>query len=285
MKKTILLIIIASIVISGCTEILSEDELKQKIINANTNMESYTAEIQMTMNIKTSVMGNKININTITNSKGDIDRKNKKAKIKSSTESKEIGLNTQTESYIDNNFVYVKSSDVWVKMNLEDDLWTRQDQVEQVTTLMQTGTIMRLNDEKKDGKAYYLVKITPDLKKMFEVSLKQENFFAKYEKMNYEDMVKSYSMTIWVNKDTHIIERTRIEMTLLITSENIGEDDPEKVMESNIALNSIIDVTISNINKDLDIVIPSEALNAIDFTQMLKDQSTPIITDNTANVI
>lgn len=285
MKKTILLlIIVATILVSACTENLTEEELAQKIFEANSNMDSYTAEMIMTMNMKTSIIGNPIDMNSITTSKGDIDRLNKKAKIKSSIKAEEMGINIQTDSYVIDNFIYVKSMGNWIKMELNEDLWTQQDQVEQVTTLMDSGIIENLGEEKLNGESYYKVKITPDIKKMFEVSLKQENLFSNYESMNYEDMVKSYSMTIWVNKKSYIIEKTRTEMNLLMTSDNIGEEDPEKELESNIEMSTIIDVIISNINEEPDIVLPSEANDAIDYNEMFQDLKTPRITGNIAYV-
>lgn len=253
----------------GCSNQLTIEEIQSKLIQANSNFDSYSMDMKMTMNMVTEILEQKMNIKSEINSKGDIDRINKKMVLKGTVKSEVSGMKIEmdTETYVLNNYLYTKTRNMWMKMKLDKDIWTQQDQISQIIELVQSGSIERLKDETIDKTSYYVIKINPDLKKIVELTLKQQQQSELLnQNMDFGDMIKSYSSTVWVNKKTFIIEKSKGDMEMVMTPENMGKEDIKTAGE--IKMNSVVEMSISNINKDVTVVLPEEAENAKELTNI-----------------
>jgi len=262
-------ILLMGILLIGCSKELTTEEIQNKLIQANSNLNSYSVDMKMSMNMVTEMLGQQMNIKSDINSKGNIDRTNKKMVLKGTVKYDTSGMRTEmdTETYALDNYLYTKTMNMWMKMKLDKDIWTQQDQVSQIVELVQSGTIERLEDETIDKNPYYVIKINPDLKKVVELALQQQQQSELLnQNMDFGDMIKSYSSTIWVNKKTFVIEKSKTDMKMLMTPENMGKKGTTTSGE--IEMDSSVEIKISNINKDFVINLPEEAKDAMDLTEL-----------------
>ncbi len=272
-KIAILTLLAGILIFSGCT--ISDANLQQKIIEANTKLDYYTMDMDMDMATETEFLGQKMSIDTKMEATGKIDRPNKMMVMVSETTTEANGMENvmDSETYIIGDEVYTKVMGSWMKMEMQQDMWNTQDQIEQTTELIKSGTLERLKDQTLDGKSYYVVKIDPDVKKLTELVMKQQQDSPLMREMgeSIADMIKEYSAIIWVNKKTFIIEKTRTDMKMEITPEDVGAAEGA----SGVSMDFVVDASIYAVGKKPTITVPEEALNAMDisdFQQQMPSQ-------------
>ncbi len=272
LKMTILYFLIAGVLFSsGCTEELTTNEIQSRLIQANSGMSTYTIDMKMNMdmNMITDASDEPVAIRYDITTNGNIDRTNKKMALKGTVKSEIAGMTPRmnTETYLVDGYLYTKNQDTWIKMKFEDDTWARQDKIGELTELIESGSIERMNDESFGSNSYYVIKINPDLRKVAEDALKQQPQSTPVsQNINFEDIVKEYSSTIWLNKKTFVIEKSRTEIRMVMASEDIDADDALGTKSMEIA--SVIELSISNINEPVNIALPEEAQSAIDLADI-----------------
>ena len=250
----------------SCSSGLTPEQIQDRLIKANSNLNSYSIEMRMDMNIETDYMGKIMDVTSIVISEGLFDRQNKKMVMKGTvtSRSEDVQTDMETEAYIMDNFLYSKTMDIWMKMEMSNSIWSQQDQIEQTLELIKSGDLELLDEEKIDGKEYYVAKLNPDIKKILEIAFKNQEQQLSQLETDFEDMIEKYSATIWVNKDTFIIEKSRVEMTMNVESEEVAGDQSSGHME----LDSVVESKISNINLPVEITLPKEAENAQDLSEL-----------------
>ena len=272
LKLIVFCFLMGSVLFScGCTEELTNEEIKSKIIQVNSELKSYSMDVEISES-KT--------VQSI--SKVDIDRLNKrmasKGTIKFNVSAMELNVSgtmieANYEEYILDDYYYTKTIlGTWMKMNSDKMTWREQDRASQIIELIQSGTIERLEDETIDGNSYYVIKMNPDIKKVVQLYLNLEepldkSPYSSYSSIgltDFEDTIKSYSSIIWVNKDTFVIERSKTNMVRLIGG-SIDTNDTQSAGDD--YLDETVELKISNINKEFTITLPEEARDATDLTQ------------------
>jgi len=271
LKMIILYFLIAGILFSsGCTEELTTNEIQSSLIQANSGMSTYTIDMKMTMdmNMITGTSDNPVSIRYDITTNGDIDRTNKEMALKGTVKSEIAGMTPQmnTETYLVDNYLYTNNQDSWIKMKFEDDTWAQQDKMDEMTEMIESGNIERMEDESLNGNSYYVIKINPDLEKAAKHALNQQRTTSINPNINYKDLIEDYSSTVWVNKKTFIIEKSRTEIRMVMSAEDIDADNALGTKSMEIA--SVIELSISNINEPVTIILPEEAQNAIDIADM-----------------
>src|SRR3989344_4791709 len=163
----ILGIMLAALVFAaGCIENLSNEELKAKLIEANSNLDTYSFVIDMDIDMAMTSPLLNMNLNSKINSDGKVDQANKKMEMnmKMSYGGQGLNMDMDIKSYIDGDYMYMKMFNTWIKQSLTEgasDVWDDQNQAEQMLELVESGTIERLADESKNENDYYVLKILP----------------------------------------------------------------------------------------------------------------------------
>jgi len=289
-SKTIIfsILLISVILLSGCTGELSDEGIQAKLIEANTNLKSYSMDMKTELNMNMEMMGQKMDIKSEIDAQGKVDRINKKMSLKGTIKTDTLGMKMEMDMgiYAIDNYLYTKTMNVWIKQELNNDIWSSQDQIDQTIELVESGTIKRGEDESFNGNSYYVVNIRPDLKKVVEMALEeQQQSDLINQNMNFEDIIRAYASTIWINKKTFVMEKVKTDMKMVMTPENMGKEDMEEVGE--IVMDINVEATMSDIDKEFTITLPEEASDAIDMTKMQEDSSKDVkgISSVTGNVI
>lgn len=257
MKKTHLSIILLSVVISvflltSCETQLSDKELKARLIEANTGMDTYSMDMKVNMDMLMVINGQEQAITSQIDYKGKVDRINKKMAMTGTGtfEMGDMSIEMDVETYVIDNYVYTKTLDAKQKLELNADLWEEQDQINQYTDLINSGNIKRLEDDSFDGKDFYVIRIIPDLAEVVKSALKQQNQEGLFNlNMDFDDMIKSYTATVWVNKETFVIEKLKANMKMVLTPANMGMTEAEGF--DRMEMDSLSEITMYDINEEV----------------------------------
>ncbi len=284
MKKIMIQILIIIIFMTACTEDykhddLTSDKIRQNIIDASSNLDTYSADIDMDMNMTLKATGLEMNMQYVLNNKGKVDIKARKLEMLGTTTIEMMGMSEDMDisTYIIGDYAYTNEMGGWMKIPLEsENIWDKEDQMKEMIRLVESGSITRLEDETKDGKEYYVIKLNPDLKMVAEMAMKGQADSKFGQKADYDDMIKSYESLIWVNKETFVIERSKSKIEMMMTPDNLGIDDKESI-GGEISATINIDVRIYDINKPVRIDLPEEASSAAEVPDI---ESSDIMTGN-----
>lgn len=248
---SLFLLAILIIFTTGCAENLTQEEIQERILEANSNLDSYSLDVTGSMQVGFEFLGQRFDMTYNLDADEKIDRKNKEmyARFDLSSSSGQINQDAVMETYVIDNYLYTMTNGGWSKTRLDEDIWTRQDQFIKTFELYKDGKVEFLGEEEIDGKTYYKAKITPDYNKVA----------AIYNQPNLK--VESYSSTVWINKKTFIIERI---ITGIKIKAGVNQEDDEKAIKlfGGAGASYNFDVKIKNINERVDITLPAEALNA-----------------------
>jgi len=258
--------IIVLFLVSGCVANMSSEELQNRLISANNNIDTYSG--QMNMDIKMTgadSAGGAINYHL--ESTFSIDSPNKKMAIIGSMKMEAGGVkqDIDMETYIVDDYVYTKSMNTWIKMQMDAKMWEEQDQVEQITKLIESGSLKQLNDENLNGKSYYVMEIIPDPEELGKMVLDQQQDSRIKQMVDFENAIKSYKAKIWVNKETFVMEKSEVKTVLEI---DLNDLDPEGKKTGKLVLDYSTTMTFDKINEPVNINLPEEAKNAQDLSEI-----------------
>lgn len=252
------------IMLAGCTEqgTLNE-ELKDDILNANTAIETYTGSMSMHMDMVTETADESVDATSSLEATIQFDRPNKKAAIQGVMSMLVNGnpFDTEVNTYLMGTTAYTESMGRWTKIEIGESAWEQQDQINQMTSLMESGTIRQLPDQTMNGKTYYVIEIMPDIRKLAEIVFEQQNIEYEMDQLDFGDLIQEYSATIWVNKNTKLIEKTDIAIEMVLSKETFKETTAVEE-GTRIVINSQTQVVLDEINGPVSITLPEEAQTA-----------------------
>jgi len=166
------------------------------------------------------------------------------------------------ESHIDGGWMYVtmnlpEEEEKQVKMQMPDDMWDKQSQLEQQSRLLRTAEeIVSLGSGSVDGTSCYLVEIVPAADFL-------DEFLSQIEMpeiegvepldLNFRDLVKEMSFKQWIAKDSYLILRSATQVLMEFVPEDVGatEDDFEKI-----TINQTSEMSFYDFNEVVSIEIP-----------------------------
>ena len=232
-KKYLLLFIIFII---SCTPIIKTesqgniDQLLQKVTTANSNIESYSFE-QLQIGSGDSVDGQASSTHE-TKGYGEVDRKNKLT-----SEKYILNQTIVTSKKIYNNYdtidYYISNWYIYSKTNeypwVKFSLKFEIDFLQSQVRLLQNGTVEGLGEDSLEGRSYYIIKVNHD---------------------KFKPTIEEYSSIFWIDKESLLIKMIKTR-----TIDPTNEDNQETSI-------------FSNFNQEFNIIIPEDAKNAEDITEL-----------------
>ena len=261
----VLILILTSACLSESN--LTTQEIQTRLIEAKSNLDSYAVDTNVRMAVATELMEQPMRIDYLLISKSDVDRVNKKMIMTGTINMDMIGMKSEmeTEGYVVDGYLYTKALNQWMKMELDDDMWVEQDQVRQLIELTESGSVERLPDESFDDNSYYVLALYPDLEKLAELSLKQQQDSELPDLgSDFEESIKEYSSTIWVNKKTFVIDRSVQHIVMAIAS-----DGSVPFVGGGISTDATHEIRISDVGKEVVFDLPADARDAVDLSDLM----------------
>lgn len=275
-KRLLPLILVLVILLSlvGCSaegeEIkITEEQLMGGITAVDEDIDTYQIDMEMLMSMSGESEGQTFEMSISYDTSGVVDNINKKIRMTMNMETVMLGLwqsgSTEMEIYLIGDTMYMKVSESgmpeqWTQQTATD-LWEQQNMVEQQLELMEASEIDILNSEKVNGVDCYKVKLVPNLEKLFEIAMQNPASEDIFGEMPFDlgEMVENYSVTQWYAKDTYFPIKATIEITMVMSSEDM--DLPGEGFEIEADIEMVINW--SNYGEPVSIELPPEAEYAV----------------------
>ncbi|MFH1722897.1 MAG: DUF6612 family protein [Candidatus Altiarchaeota archaeon] len=266
MRFEIFVILMVGVILAaGCiseSEKITPELVKDRTLMAVTNASSYSFKMVMEMTIKGEGLEGGTEAVLRIFGEGDVDLANRKSRLALEMENPQIpggtpeGVNTTL--YFIGDTAYMEVFKTWISQRIEnvDDVWSRQNQVQIQSELLQDAKLELLADEEIDGEAVYVLRVTPDKLKVLRYMMEQSktNDFSSLSETELSAMSENlgkFSVTQWIRKDDYLPIRFKTLMEMSTDNSTVTMD---------------MDMSISNYNKEFIIEPPSDA---IDFEQMV----------------
>ena len=173
--------------------------------------------------------------------------------------------------YIVNGWMYMRiglpqGGEQWMKMKLNNELWTAQNQLSQQIEFLKTAIeVTLLGSEKVDGVDCYVLQIKPNMEALTKWVLSQQQQQSgiggiDLSKLDLAKLFKTISIKEWIAKDTYPPPvKAAMDVVLEMLPEDVGAtaEDFEKM-----TMDMKGPVKYYDYNKPVTIELPQEALNA-----------------------
>lgn len=268
----VLILTIMVTILTGCTdEELTQEEIEQLVNDVLvTNAEVETCKFDMDTFTTIETIGGPDSGEGVMTSHGfgAIDSVNKRMQLVLNMDISVPERDKQTmsiESHIDGGWMYItmnlpEEEEKQVKMQMPDDMWDKQSQLEEQSRLLRTAEeVVSLGSGNVDGNSCYLVEIVPDANFLNE-------FLSQIEMpeiegvepldLKFSELIKEMSFKQWIAKDSYLILRSATRVLMEFVPEDVGatEDDFEKVI-----IDQTSEMSFYDFNEAVSIEIPEEA--------------------------
>jgi hypothetical protein len=278
--------IVAVTMFAGCVEEeqLSTAEIKAMVLATAEEIDTYKFDMDMTQKTLISNETSDMEMTSISTGKGAADNINKKMKMELTTTMElpegapQETMEMTMEMYFINNAMYMKMDlgipeipAQWTKMQMPEgyeESWESQNQVELQMELLNVSEVELLEDEEVNGVDCYVLNITIDVEKYWEIVMKQKGMSELMQNLQQNvsfdigKMMKGMSMKYWVAKDTKFPMKTEMQMEMVISSEDLNI--PESEEEFTMTMDQRTTMVFYDYNEPVTIELPEEAESAIE---------------------
>ncbi len=249
MKIRILCSILLILLALACTTMPETkiDDLKEKIMKANLEIDSFKFKSTATMKIE----GKEESMDMDMEMDGAFDRTAKQFMVTGIMKMADMTLPIKTFS--DGDWVYTETMGQWIKMQiLSPEMFDQQDQAKYLIEFLENSEITT-EEVTVDGTSYYKIDVVPD-KDAF-LDLAQKNSPAPLDDiLDLEELFKNMEIVYYVNKETYVADKVDMKYQFKITDAIMTADTHYEMYD---------------LNQPQTIVIPEEAKEkAIDFSEL-----------------
>jgi hypothetical protein len=250
-------------------------------IAAMESVNSYTYVLDMTMAMEATGGDSPGKLNTSMESSGAVDLAAKKLKMAFQMHLNEITIPNQPEDmprdfsaemYMIEDMFYMKMDlpeigEQWVKTPLTEqmkEMYNLDIAKTEMPPLEKATDITFVKYETVDGSACYVLKIIPDMAAMkdwFKSHQMTTGAFDFDELDNMQDIFKDLSYTVWISKDDSLMKKMDINMTVELTPSQV---DVKETEFDKMTMKIDMEMTMTDFNESVSIVLPEEAENAVE---------------------
>jgi len=250
--------------LSGCisSDNVSASDVKLYTLQSSTDVKSYEFSLDMTM--KTNNGTSPLTMSSTAN--GAVDVINHRFMMEMSS-SFSIIMEMNFLYYIIDDVIFMKmdylGNDQWIKMDFSEFnvSWDSYDQMQMQIDLLEYSEVKRLNDGAVNNIDCYVLEIQPDISKLYEIIMCQNGLSAGMLQIsNLSDMIKEFSIKIWISKETNLIMKAHESMIMDMT---LNGYTTSTIMQ--------LTILFTNYNKEISIELPDEAKNANSYSELFSN--------------
>ncbi|MFC1957711.1 hypothetical protein ACFLX0_02730 [Chloroflexota bacterium] len=269
----VILVLMTSLLVGCAAKELTEEDIEKLVNNVLvTNAEVETVKFDINTTTKMEVIGGPQpdGATMVGEGTGAIDSANREMQMIMDMDIDLPGKIKQSqpmEAYLVDGWMHIKVSveekgAQWVKMQLPDEMWDSQSQINQQIELLKTAKEVNfLGSEDVSGTDCYVVEIVPSaeaLNKMMSQIQMPEIEGADLSQVSFADMIKDMSFKQWVAQDGYLIMKSEAHTVMEISPENIGASVEEF---QKITSNQSSIMVFYGYNEPVSIDLPAEALD------------------------
>ena len=277
MLSVAVMLVLLSVMLTGCAGgEMSEADIQKTVEEiVTTNYEVETSTFDLSMEAEIDVEGGEdVSVALVGTGTGVTDSVNRQMhmvmNMTVSTPEQDT-IDMPVEYFLVDGWMYMKVSvpeqeEQWLKMEMPDDMWEKQNQAQQQIEMLQTAEEVNfLGIEEVNGVECYVVEIIPDLSALQQMISQVQGQMSQFGNvdlgaMDLGRMLKQVSVTQYVAMDSYLFMRTDQHMVMEITPEAMGlpDDEFDRITE---------DVTtvllFRDYNEPVTIQLPQGALAAV----------------------
>lgn len=246
------------------------------LIESQGKIQTLEFDMDMTMDTVGEVEGDLFEMTMVVEMTGRLDSDNKRLSAEITSRVATPGaleMEMALEMYLINDMMYMLmeipeiTEPMWMKMEVPEEAleesWEQMDVYGSMLELFSDAEVEIISTEKVSGIDCYVLKITPDVEKLWQTISQQMAQTAEIPTFAEElihEMLSNYSVKQWVTKDTYFATKQEIDMTMELTPEAMDLPQGEGSITMDITMVNVF----YNHNQPVSIVLPPGAEDAIE---------------------
>ena len=174
--------------------------------------------------------------------------------------------------YVVDGMAYTKvdffGEDMWMKSTVTDEMWGEMsqtvDMIEPYVGLLEAAQVRVTGIENVGGVDCYVLEVTPDMDQLWQLAMQQVEATDMGMSVPTEglisEMFRDFSVKQWVSKETFLVHKVVIDMSMELTPDAMGLPDEDGILRMDIAMY----LTVHDYNQPVSIILPAGAASAID---------------------
>jgi hypothetical protein len=186
------------------------------------------------------------------------------------------------EEYLINDTIYLKQDGNWtvLKMPSVADAWSRQNTMAQQLEMINQSRLTLIGSEVVEGQDCYKVQVDMDMGSMAGQLSSEAASLVPLQGMNYSQLFANTSFNIcyWITKGTHLLKKTDIVETFVMTPQSLGVSANESEAQE-MQISSEISMLFLSYNESVAIELPGEAMKAepLSLNHMASVEADPVV--------
>ncbi len=282
MKKivAISLVLVMALSFTACGEELPPaQEIIDGAIQAMGDMRTCQMDMDMSLEMTGEAEGEAVDAIVGIDASGALDIKNRQMQMDMTMNAVVTGeddVDMNMEMYLVENTFYIMTDvpvmgPTWMKLEMPEEMpeeyWEPADLMELQTEFLEAVEVEVTGREKVDGIDCYVLEATADFEQLWQLIMQQveatgmemDDIPEEFEGLP-DEISPSYSVKIWIAKDTYFLTKAEIDLAIELTSEAMGALDAEGEM----AIDMVLTLLAYDHNQPVSIELPPEAEDAVE---------------------
>ena len=280
MWKKVLPIGLALVVVlslAACVGELSAQEIVDGVFESPDDISTYQFDMDMTMDATGEAEGEAFEMTMAMGFSGALDLENRQMKANIAMDMAVTGedeMGIEMEIYLIDDMLYMMTEvpemgPMWMKSEISEADWEEMSEGVKLTEshleLLESAEVTVLASETIEGIDCYVLQLTPDMDQLWQTVMEQaqvteEEILPEVEEAFLGEVFRNYSVKQWIAKDTYLLTKAEIAMTMELTPEAMGYPEEEGEMTMDISMSLLV----YDYNQPISIVLPPEAMEAIE---------------------
>jgi len=173
---------------------------------------------------------------------------------------------TEVEKYLIGDESYNKVLGEWVKEKISYNYWDQDFMKKEMRKLLEGSKISVISEAYAKANFYYTIDLEVSPRGFREMFIDNNPLLQNVQVTDFDKMIKSASMKLYVNKFTQMVDQMNMEVVL--SSEGYSKFPEGNSFEMSIKL----DWELISVNEPVTIVLPDEAKNAKTAKELIDNQ-------------
>ncbi len=180
------------------------------------------------------------------------------------------------EEYLLNDTIYMKLDGNWtaLKMPSVSEAWASQSTMAQQLEMINQSRLTLIGSEMVDGQDCYKVRADMDMGSIAGQLSSEATSLVPMQGMNYSELFSNMSIGVyyWISKDTHLLKKTDIVETFVMTPESFGVPANQSETQE-MRITAEVSMLFKGYNENIAIKLPPEAEAARSFSSIFMEST------------
>jgi len=180
------------------------------------------------------------------------------------------------EEYLLNDTIYMKLDGNWTALNMPSvsEAWASQSTMAQQLEMINQSRLTLIGSEMVDGQDCYKIRADMDMGSIAGQLSSEATSLVPMQGMNYTELFSNMSIGVyyWISKDTHLLKKTDMVETFLMTPESFGVPANQSETQE-MRITAEVSMLFKGYNENIAIKLPPEAEAARSFSSIFMEST------------